>query len=658
MKLFSPIRLKDLVLKNRIVMASMGTNLADPEGFVTDEMISYYAERARGGAGLIMTELVTVDFPLGNGIERQLSIDDDRFIPGLRKLTGEIHRNGSKVFIQLNHAGNRAKAESLRGVAPVSASNIPSSIVKLAPKPLTSEEISRVIDAFGRAGRRAKGAGFDGIDLHFAHGYLLCQFLSSLTNKRQDKYGGSLENRMRFPLEVFERCRQEAGEDFPISGKVVGHQYIEGGITLRETKAFCCSLQQKGIDAIQVSGGDPESADHFPVPPMYDKRGCYVKFAASVKRAVNIPIIAVGRVNDVQLANHIVESGKADLVAMGRAFLTDPDFPKKAQEGKIEDIRICIGCNQGCRGRDRKKDLVVGCVLNPRTGKEKVEPEITPTKVSTNILVVGGGPAGMEAARVAAKRGHKVTLIEQKKKLGGQLRAAARPPGRGEFRNLIDWYWIQMNKLGVKILLGQSATPEVIRNLSPDIVILATGSHPINPEIEGLEKIRVVQATEVLEKRMQIGREVVIIGGGGVGLETADFLATKGKQVKVIEQLPEVGRDLESSTKKVLMSRLARNGVEILASAMVDKVEAGKIFVRSKDGRREIAVDEPLIIATGAEPNCEPYDSVKKSEEMINLDVYTIGDCASPRQLKEAIYEGYAISQKNIDRGRDGEDPS
>jgi 2,4-dienoyl-CoA reductase-like NADH-dependent reductase (Old Yellow Enzyme family)/thioredoxin reductase len=625
----------------------MGTNLADPEGSVTDEMISYYVERARGGVGLIMTELVTVDFPLGNGIERQLSIDDDKYIPGFRKLTAEIHRHGSKVFIQLNHAGNRAKAESLGRPALVSASNVPSSLIRLEPKPLTPEEISKLVDAFGQAAHRAKESGFDGIDLHFAHGYLLCQFLSSLTNKREDEYGGSLENRMRLPLGVLERCRQEVGKDFPISGKVVGHQYINGGITLREAKVFCCSLQQKGIDAIQVSGGDPESKEHFPVPPMYDQRGCYVRLAASVKKAVNIPIIAVGRINDVQLANHIVESGKADLVAMGRAFLADPDFPKKAQAGMIEDIRICVGCNQGCRGRDRKKDLAVGCVLNPRTGREEIEPEINPAKVSKNILVVGGGPGGMEAARVAAKRGHKVTLIEQKKKLGGQLLAAARPPGRGEFRHLIEWYRIQMIKLGVKLLLGRKATADLVRNLRPDLIILATGSRPLSPDIEGLKRVKVFHASEILGKKIQIGLRVVIIGGGGVGLETADFLACRGKRVTVIEQLSEVGRDLEGSTKKALMARLARKKVRILTGATVHKAEIKKIFVQRYGGENEIAFDEPLIIATGVEANLELYELLKKTEELKNIDIHVIGDSVSPRLLREAIFEGYGTS-KNL----------
>jgi 2,4-dienoyl-CoA reductase-like NADH-dependent reductase (Old Yellow Enzyme family)/thioredoxin reductase len=645
MKLFDPIQLKDLPLKNRIVMASMGTNLADPEGFVTDEMIAYYTERAKGGAGLIMTELTTVDFPLGNGIERQLSIDDDKYLPGLRRLTDQIHRHGSKIFVQLNHAGNRAKPESMGRLVPVSASNVPSGIIKVEPRPLTLEEISNLIDAFGQAARRAKEAGFDGIDLHFAHGYLLCQFLSSFTNKRMDEYGGNLENRARLALEVLERCRHEVGGDFPISAKVVGHQYVSGGISLRETKVFCHLLQQKGIDAIQVSGGDPESPDHFPVPPMYSKRGCYVNLAQSIKKAVNIPVIAVGRINNVLLANQIIESGKADLVAMGRAFLADPDFPRKAQEGKLEEIRMCIGCNQGCRGRDRTKYLTVGCILNPRVGKEKEESEIVPAGIPRHVLVLGGGPAGMEAARVAALRGHKVTLVEEQRGLGGQLRVAARAPGRGEFRHLIEWYRIQMIKLGVKLLLGRKATVDLVRSVTPDLVILATGSRPLSPEIEGLKQIRVAHASEILEKKIQIGHQAVIIGGGGVGLETADFLASRGKRVTVIEQLSEVGRDLEGSTKKVLMARLARNGVEILTGTIIDKVEIGKISVQWNGGKKEIAFDEPLINATGAEANLELYPSLKKIEELKNLNVHVIGDSISPRQLREAISEGYATSQ-------------
>ncbi len=628
-------------------MASMGTNLADPEGFVTDEMVSYYAERARGGVGLIMTELVTVDFPLGNGIERQLSIDNDKYIPGLRKLTGEIHRHGAKVFVQLNHAGNRAKAESLGGLAPVSASNVPSGIVKVEPRPLTPEEISRLIGAFGQAARRAKEAGFDGVDLHFAHGYLVCQFLSSFTNKRTDGYGGNFENRARLALEVLGRCRREVAKDFPISAKVVGHQYLNGGITLRETKRFCHLLQQNGIDAIQVSGGDPESPDHFPVPPMYSRRGCYVNLAQSVKKALNIPVIAVGRINNVLLANQIIESGKADLVAMGRAFLADPAFPRKAREGKLEDIRICIGCNQGCRGRDRTKYLAVGCILNPRTGREKDEQEILPAKVPKNILVVGGGPGGMEAARVAALRGHKATLVEEQRELGGQLRVAARPPGRGEFRHLIEWYRIQMIKFGVKLLRGRKATADLVRNLRPDLIILATGSRPLSPNIEGLKHLKVFHASEILGKKIQVGDQIVIIGGGGVGLETADFFASRGKRVTVIEQLSEVGRDLEGSTKKALLARLARKKVRILTGATVHKAEIKKIFVQWNGSENEIAFDEPLIIATGVEANLELYNSLKTNEELKNIDIHVIGDSISPRLLREAIFEGYGTS-KNL----------
>ena len=646
MKLFEPFQLKGLLLKNRVVMASMGTNLASPEGFVTDEMISYYAERAKGGAGLIITELVTIDSPLGNGIERQLSIDEDKYIFGLRKLTTEIHRHGSKIFIQLNHAGNRAKLEFKGMPFIVSASNIPSSIMKVKPKPLTLEEIAKLIDSFGRGARRAREAGFDGIDLHIAHGYLLCQFLSNLTNKRLDDYGGNLENRARFALEVLKQCRSEVGEDFLISGKITGNQYVNGGITLREARAFCSLLEEKGIDAIQVSGGDSESSDHFPVPPMYSRQGCYLSIAESIKKALGVPVIAVGRINNIELANRIVESGKVDLVAMGRAFLADPYFLRKAQTGKYEEIRTCIGCNQGCIGRDRKKYLTVGCVLNPLVGREKEKMEIAPAKFPKKVLVVGAGPGGLEAARVAGLRGHDVILVEKQKGLGGQLLLAGRPPGRGEFHHLIHWYRVQLSKLGVKIRLGCKATPDLIRSLTPDTVIFATGSRPLILKIEGLRPTKNVTAFEILGKKtIQTGQRVVIIGGGGVGLETADFLATRGKKVTIIEKLLEVGRDLEPFTKKVLMGRLLKHRVKILTGVIIDRVKGGKVFVKLNGGKKEIAFDGFLINAIGVEANRELSLSLKGNKEFEDFEIYEIGDCVSPRQLRDAIFEGYMISQ-------------
>ena len=627
-------------------MASMGTNLADPEGFATDEMVAYYAERAKGGGGLILTELVTIDYPGGSGIERQLAIDDDKYIPGLRRLTDEVHRFGAKIFVQLNHAGHRGKPEVIRMPLPVSASDVPSRIVKVKPRPLMREEIADLVRAFGRGARRAREAGFDGIDLHFAHGYLLCQFLSPATNKREDEYGGSFENRIRFAMEVLDRCRQEVGEDFPIAGKVTGNQYFDGGITLAETKAFCRLLDGKGIDAIQVSGGDSDAPLRFPVPPMYVRRGCYVHLAESIKKVVSVPVIAVGRIPTVELANRVVETGKADLVAMGRAFLADPFFPQKAAEGRFDEIRLCIGCNQGCRGRDRTQYLAVGCVLNPRTGREKDDSGTVAAGESKKVLVIGGGPGGMEAARTAALRGHRVTLLEQKKELGGQLRIAARPPGRGEFRHLIHWYSNQLARVGVKILLNKKATLDFIRGFGPEVLILATGSRPIRPQIPGLGKMKTVQAFEVLSRRVRTGQNLVIIGGGGVGLETADFLAQRGKRVTVIELLPEVGRDLEGSTKKILMNRLAKKGVEILRSARIDRLEAGKISLQSPEGQKEVRFDEPLINATGYEANDELSDPLSGDAELKDIALFRIGDCLSPRQIREAISEGTAISRR------------
>lgn len=645
MKLFEPFQLKGVLLKNRIVMASMGTNLADPNGFVTDEMISYYVERAKGGAGLIITELATVDSPLGNGIQRQLSIDDDKFIPGLRKLAKQVQKNGTKIFIQLNHAGNRANPQITGIPFPVSASNVSSNRVKVTPRPLTLEEIANLVESFGQAARRAKEAGFNGIDLHYAHGYLLCQFLSNYTNKRVDAYGGRINNRSRFPLEVLQKCRSEVGKDFIISGKVTGNQYMDGGITLRETKIFCRLLDGNGIDAIQVSGGDSESAFHFPVSPMYIPRGCYVKLAESIKTVVKVPVIAVGRINNLKLANQIVENGKADLVAMGRAFLVDPYFPKKGLEGKIEEIRTCIGCNQGCIGRDRTKYLVVGCILNPQVGRERNGTKIVRTEVAKKILVIGGGPGGLEAARIAAMRGHQVTLVELQKWLGGQLTLAAKPPGRREFRNLIKWYRIQMMKWGVKVFLGRKITLDLIKEVSPDLVILATGSKPLIPKIEGATPKRLANASEVLRGKIQTGKRVVIIGGGSVGLETGDFIAIQGKKVIVIEQFAEVGRDMEPYTRRILMGRLNGNKVEIITKAIIDKVIGEKLFIRSNGKRREIVFDGPLINATGAEANREMFEWLREIKKLRNLNTYKIGDCVSPRQLRDAIFEGYLISK-------------
>ena len=644
MKLFEPFRLKNLILKNRIVMASMGTNLSSPDGFVTDEMISYYAERAKGGAGLIITELVTIDFPLGNGVERQLSIDDDKYIPGFRRLTEQIHRHGSKIFIQLNHAGSRAKPEITGIPFPVSASNVPSCIVKVEPKPLTLEEIGKLINCFGQAARRAKEAGFDGIDLHFAHGYLLCQFLSSFTNKREDEYGGGLKNRARFALEVLEECRRVVGKNFPITTKLTGHQYVNGGITIRETKAFSRLLEERGIDGIQVSGGDPESADHFPVPPSYIKRGCYVKLAEMVKKTVKVPVIAVGRIDTTKLANSILESGKADLVAMGRAFLADPDFPRKSQEGKLREIRRCIGCNQGCRGRDKTKYLVIGCVVNPRVGREKDELEIIPAKTPKKVLVIGGGPGGMEAARATALKGHKVTLVESRKGLGGNLRIAAKPPGRKGFGELIQWYRFQLRKLGVQVFLDRKADAGLVQSLNPEVVVIAAGSRPLIPKIKGLPAEKMVSAPEILEQIIPTGQKTIIIGGGGVGLETADFLATRGKRVVVIEQLSEVGRDLEGSTKKVLMRRLAKNRVEILTGFKIDRITGRRIVIRSNGDSREIGLTWPIVNATGVEADKTVYLVLKKIRKR-DFDIYEIGDCVTPRQIRDAIFEGFTISQ-------------
>jgi 2,4-dienoyl-CoA reductase-like NADH-dependent reductase (Old Yellow Enzyme family)/thioredoxin reductase len=646
MQIFEPIELKEVRLKNRLVMASMGTNLADSDGFVTKEMEAYYGERAKGGVGLIMTELVAVDFLRGSGIEHQLSIDDDKYIPGLRKLVDQIHQYGAKVFVQLNHAGSRAKSHMVRSGSAGSSNKGFEFGATVSPNSMTPKEIDHLIELFGRAARRSKEAGFDGIDVHFSHGYLLSQFLSNLTNGRADEYGGSLENRARLPLQVLERCRHEIGSSIPITGKITGKQYLNRGITLKEAKVFAHLLEERGIDAIQVSGGDPESSKYFPVPTMFSRRGCYVRLAQSIKKDVAIPVIAVGRINTIQLANKIIEAKKADLVAMGRAFLADPYFPQKGMEGKYKAIRICIGCNQGCRGRDRTRYLAVGCVLNPQVGKERNEAEFVPTQIPKKLLVVGGGPGGMEVARGAALKGHSVTLVEEKKVLGGQLLQAQEPPGRREFRELISWYRFQLSKVGVRVIKGRKVTPDFILDSKPDILVLATGSRPLFSEFKRPMLKDLVYASEILENKVQTGQKVLIIGGGGVGLETADYLSSLGKRVTIIEMLPEVGRDVEGSTKKVLMERLAIHKVNIFTHANIYKSEGGKVFVKSNGCKKEIVFTGPIVNAAGAKANNDLCNLLKKSKRFKTMEIYEIGDCVAPRMLRDAIFEGYAVAQR------------
>ena len=619
-------------------MAPMATNLGTKEGMVTDELIDYYVERARNGVGLVIIESTCIDSPVGKNIAHELCADRDECIPGLKRLSSAIHEAGAKVALQLHHAGSLAKS-SITGMQPVSCSPVASRVTGEVPKGLSVEDIQRIVEAFSEGVKRAREAGMDGVDLHYSHGYLITQFLSPLTNIRTDRYGGSLENRARFPLEIVRRCRENIGRDYLIMCKLTVDQFIPGGSTLFETGPVARMLEEEGVDAIHATAGDPNSLENLPVPPMFSPQGCYVPQAEGLKRYVKIPIGAVGRINEPGLAVRILEEGKADLINIGRSLLADPEFLSKVREGRVEDIRPCIGCNQGCRGRDRTKYFTIHCSVNPDIGKEK-ESHIKLSSQERKVLIVGGGPAGMEAARVAASRGHDVTLCEKMKGLGGQLLLAAKPPGRGEIENLTRYLVRQITELNVKIVLEQEVDDAFIEEFMPDAIILATGSIPMGFAEKEEMGDRLCFAHQALRGEIEIGKKVVVIGGGSVGSGTADFLAEKGHDVSLLLRRTDIGSKLEPSTKMVIQRRLEKNGVRIIRKAHFESFRNGKVRVEREGMGEDLDADD-VIIAIGSKPENSLYQRIKGKRK----HVYAIGDCVEPRGVLEAIAEGAKVGR-------------
>lgn len=625
----------------------MGTQLASDTGAVTQRLIDYHAERSKGLVGLQITEVASIDSPLGKTIVNQLRIDHDRYVPGLNQLVETVHLHGGKMAVQLHHAGRQTNLTVTEGLQPVSASEvayhdeygIPPGAWVSQPRALTVEEIQRLVEKFGEGAERAKRAQMDAIELHGAHGYLIGQFLSPYTNKRTDLYGGSLEKRLRFAVEIVERAREKVGANFPIIFRISADEMIPEGLKLDEAKIICKRLEQVGVDAFNVSAAIYES-EHWCEQPMAIPRGCLVHLSAGIREAVTRPVIAVGRINDPLVAEEILENGKADLVAMGRALLADPELPRKSFEGRTSDIRMCTACNIGCINRVGWQGLSISCQVNPAVGRER-EYELIRAGKRLKILVIGGGPAGMEATRVAALRGHSVILYEKSNELGGQLLLASKPPHKEELQNILSYYSAQLRNLGVRIELNETANEQTITTEAPDVVILAAGAVPLVPNISGVSSSNVVTAWDVLTGSKTPNEKTVVVGGGEVGCETAEFIASSGAKVTVLEMLDYVAGDVELLTRRLLIERLRKLGVEFVTDAkVVDIVKDGIYFMGQRRGREYIEA-ATVVLATGSKPK----NDLANPLSLMRTEFHVIGDCVEPRGILEAIREGSQVGR-------------
>ena len=634
-KIWQPIKIAALELKNRFVMPSMVTNYCSKEGYVTEKFIEYHKARARGGVSLIIIEATYVSSS-AKGFSFQTGISRDEHIKGMRMLTDAVHEAGSKVAVQLYHAG-RQTHRAVTGTEIYAPSAIPCPVGQEQPKEMSVAEIKAVVENFGEAARRAVESGFDAIEIHGAHGYLLNQFLSSYSNQRKDEYGGVFENRARFPLEILERVRNVAGKKFPIIYRMSSEEFVPGGLTVEDTKKFAKLLVEKGIDAIHVSGGVYESAAMI-IQPAAIHQGCYVENAAAIREEIEakVPVIVVGRIKEFTEAEKIIRDEKADLVAMGRALLADPEFPRKAFEKRFDEIRKCIACNQGCIDR-LFQDVDIGCLVNAQTGNEYKYDLNKPSKVKKRLMVIGGGPAGMEAARVAAERGHEAVLYERNDKLGGQLLIASIPPHKEEIGDLTDFLSRELARLKVKVVLGTAVTEDTVKREKPDAVVLAAGAKPIIPNIKGIEQKHVSTAHDILTGKVSAGSKTVIVGGGSVGCEVAEYIAAQGKEVFVLEMLKDVATDTGPLVKALQMKRIEEANINILTSSKVTEILAEAVAYEKEGKTEKIGGIDTIVLAVGAKSETEMVETLDK----MGIPYINTGDCVEPRKIWDAIHEGF-----------------
>ena len=634
--LFSPFTLKGIYLKNRIVMPGLASFLIDDDGCISDATIEHYRRRAAGGPAMVIMEACAVS-PEGVVSNHQARIDDDRFIEGLHKIAVVMKSEGSVPAVQIHHSGRQTSIKVIKR-KPLAPSAIPCPTIRGEVEPLTTEGIHDIVQKFGDAARRSVQAGFELVEIHGAHGYLINQFLSRVSNAREDEYGGDIVGRSRFAIEIVETIRQRLGAHFPLSFKISAQEFLPDGLTVAESIEILKLLVKAGIDGVQVSAGNDITAEWI-CQPMFMEQACLAESAARIKKALNIPVMAVGRINDPLVANAVLEKNQADLVCIGRGLLADPQLPNKAREGRLDEIRTCIACNTCMESIFRKGRIE--CLVNPTLGREK-EMAFVPASKPKRVMVVGGGPGGLNVAWVAARRGHKVHVFEKRGALGGQLLSGSVPGHKKDLLSLIRFQEKQIEKFGVTCHLNHAVQATDIQEFNPDVVVLATGSQPALPPVDGINNAIVMTYEDVLNGAPPSFRQAVVIGGGATGLELALYLAENDCHVSVVEMLAKIGRSLESMTKKILLGRLKEHRVSIWNETQLVRIESKGAVVSTGDKREMLIEAEKVILATGNRPQNDLYQKVNS----LGYETHLIGDCLETRSAKEAIYESAVLGRK------------
>ncbi len=626
----------NLEIKNRIVFAPISTNLASITGEISERLVQHYYRIAKGGAGLIIVENACIQFPEGRHGATQPRIDLDKFVPGLYHLAMAIKQAGAKACIELAHPGGAAdpKVTQKRPVAPSPVPMKPG----ITPRELTKDEIEEIANAFGMAALRAKKAFFDMVEVQAGHGLLINQFLSPLTNKRKDEFGGSLDNRTRFARMIIEKIREYAGNSFPISIRLGVEEFVEDGITINEGKTIAKNLVDAGADAVHVTLGKTDKEKRL--EPIPYPQGWRTYLAEQVKKEVNVPVITVGVIREPRFAEKILEEGKADFIALGRALIADPEWPRKALEGNEKAIRRCISCNE-CVIARHYEGLPIRCSVNPIVGLDEKLTAIKKARTRKKVMIIGAGPAGMEAARISALRGHEVHLYEKRGKLGGTLNIASTPPRKEKLRWIIEYYTFELPRLGVHLHLNRVVDRKKVEELKPDAVIVATGAEPAVPDIPGIRNPKVVLAHDILDAKIKIEKsKVTIIGGGLIGLETAELLALKDNKVTIVKRYETISKGIEPLYAAYILSELKRLGVKILFKVKVKHIKSNCVIVENEEGRAITLSSDWIVIARGLKP------SNKIVHELKGYQVHPIGDCLKPRRIYNAIFEAFITAKQ------------